>query len=103
MGGLGASIWKFPFKVTDHLEIPMPVGAHVLHVECQNGTPCMWAIVDINQPLVKQQFRIFGTGHPINENLGIYIGTFQQRAFVWHVFRAHDFVPAQDPLLETSQ
>jgi hypothetical protein len=81
-----ATIWKFPFRVDDVLEIEMPGVASILHVECQHGTPCVWAVVNPAAPKVIRRLRLFGTGRPITERLGRHIGTFQQGPFVWHVF-----------------
>jgi hypothetical protein len=85
------TIWKFPLEITDRPNIPMPGGAEVLSVQVQNGNPCIWAIVNPESPPAARQFRILGTGHPI-ENLSlstdIFIGTFQLPSYglVFHLF-----------------
>lgn len=81
-----ATIWKFPFRIDDVVEIEMPEISHILHVECHKGTPCIWAVVNPNDANVIRRFRLLGTGHPVSDELGRYIGTFQDRAFVWHMF-----------------
>ena len=83
------TIWKFAFKVDDEVAIEMPTDARIIHVETQNGIPCMWAIVDPKAALSTYKFRIFGTGQPLPDRTHTYIGTFQTHGgrFVWHVFR----------------
>lgn len=81
-----ATIWKFPFRIVDVVELEMPEASHILHVDCQHGVPCIWAVVDPERAPVVRRFRLFGTGHPITGTLGKHIGTFQQGGFVWHMF-----------------
>ena len=82
------TIYKYPFAVNDEVTILMPDGAKILHVDCQAGLPCVWAMVDPNKPEVPQHFYIFGTGHLIPELFGHdnHVATFQQGPFVWHMF-----------------
>ncbi len=81
------TIWKFQFDIGDAVEIEMPGDdAHILHVECQMGFPCVWAMVDPEKALVTRRFRLFGTGHPITDVVGKHVGTFQQGPLVWHMF-----------------
>ena len=83
------TIWKFPFAICKLIEIEMPQDARILHVECQQVTPCIWALVDPDAPKVARRFRLLGTGHhAIREDLGCHLGTFQQGPFVWHIFDA---------------
>lgn len=84
------SIWKFPIKnINDNISIEMPKDSYILTIRDQQGTACIWAIVDSEKPLVKRNFLIRGTGHDI-ENLSYdnYIGTFQLYggSLVFHVF-----------------
>jgi len=83
-------IFKYQIKVQDVVEIEMPQGASVLTVQAQYGVPCIWAIVDPEQPLETRHFRIFGTGQPIEieSALNCYINTFQllDGQFIGHLF-----------------
>jgi hypothetical protein len=81
------TIWKYPFEVTDNVSISMPGGAQILTVQAQNDTPCVWALVDPEAPKQTHHFRVYGTGHPIDEP-GQYLGTFQLYggSLVFHVF-----------------
>ena len=82
------TIWKFPLVVSDVTGAPMPRGAKVLCVQAQHDVPCIWALVDPDAPVEPREFRIIGTGHPITDELGPYVGTFQLMGggLVFHVF-----------------
>ncbi|MCK5235905.1 MAG: hypothetical protein KAR06_02880 [Deltaproteobacteria bacterium] len=91
-------IFKYPFKVSDEVRIGMPLGAHILTVQVQHGEPCIWAIVDPEQPHELRSFLVIGTGHLFSNDLSKsrYIGTFQlevgyarfsaREVFVGHLF-----------------
>lgn len=81
-------IWKFPIQIQDYQSIRMPTGAEILAVQVQGGSPILWALVDPSAPLVSRQLRIIGTGHPISDNPGKFVDTFQLGGFVGHVFDA---------------
>lgn len=83
------TVWKFSIPVADVVEIEMPQGAEILHVNEQHHCPTIWALVDPSQPMEKRQFRFAGTGHPIQEeHIGKFIGTFFQfdGSLVFHIF-----------------
>ena len=65
------------------------MGAEIIHIDVQEGTPCLWALVDPQTSIENRHFRIYGTGQEINEIEPIkYIGTFllYQRRLVFHLF-----------------
>lgn len=82
------TIHKFPLQVADSQEMKMPKDSTILTVQVQNGTPCLWALVDTDKEAEERFIRIIGTGHPVPENVLRYIGTFQvlEGTFVGHVF-----------------
>jgi hypothetical protein len=81
------TVWKFPFEVADQVVLRMPEGAEVLDVQAQDGVPTLWAVVDVDAPLVERRFELRGTGHPLGD-IGPYVGTFQLLGggFVGHLF-----------------
>lgn len=84
-----AEIWKFPLAVVSVNSLDMPKGAEILTVQTQGDIPCLWAMVDPDAEQERRYVEILGTGQPIFKADGCerrYIGTFQQRPFVWHVF-----------------
>lgn len=86
------AIWKFPLPVDDSVDVMMPAGARVLHLELQDGPMCLWALVDTEAPIVARTFHVIGTGNPAEHVTELpYIGSVQQPfvrevVFVWHVF-----------------
>lgn len=82
-------VFKYPLPLLyDWVRIPMPRGAEPLCVQMQDGRPCMWARVDIDEPVVTHHFRVAGTGHDLDDEVGRYIGTIQMHGgdLVLHVF-----------------
>jgi hypothetical protein len=81
------TIWKFPVSFETRFEVMMPAGAKVINVQTQIEAAQMWALVDTEQPAVRRQFMLVGTGHPIEEE-GEYVGTFLSRfgGLVLHLF-----------------
>lgn len=86
------TIYKFPLEVTDKQAVLMPTDAQILTVQVQGETPCIWAMVDPSHNSKEERFfEIFGTDHPIHEDMGVgreYVGTFQLRggSLVSHLF-----------------
>lgn len=82
------TIWKYELEVVGSQEIKLPTGFEVLSVQVQNGIPCLWVRVDALRPTHKTEIIIHGTGHPVPDTTGKYLGTFQMNggALVWHVF-----------------
>jgi hypothetical protein len=80
------TIWKFP--LTPDCALSMPVGSIILTVQVQEQIPCLWALVDPAAPHERRCFRTYGTGHPVADDSGEYIGTFQLNGgvLVFHVF-----------------
>ena len=81
-------VYKYPIKIDDIVELELPAGAEILHVEAQNDKLCLWALVDPEKPTLYRRIRIAGTGHTIKENIIRYINTFTlyEKALWFHVF-----------------
>lgn len=82
-------IFKYKLQTTDEQEIEMPLGADVLTVQVLNDEPYVYAKVNTNYTSIKYRFRIFGTGHQIEDEFsGKYIGTYQifNGSGVFHLF-----------------
>lgn len=83
-------VYKYQLVVTDRQKVTMPKDAKVLTIQVQNGTPCIWAMVEPKNPEEEVTIRIHGTGHNISDTERLeYIGTFQWRnyGFVFHAFK----------------
>jgi hypothetical protein len=88
---MNGSVWKYPLAVTDEddFKIEMKKGAQILHLDTQQGMPCLWALVDPNAPVEGRYFHIAGTGHPIEGyEFMKHIGSFMLYggSLVFHVF-----------------
>ncbi len=91
-------IWKFPIQPNfgnKYQSIYMPIGAKILTVQMQyehgvsveDGKPFIWAEVDPEEEgQDHRQFHIAGTGYGLSKNPRTYIGTWQDRWTVWHLF-----------------
>ena len=81
------TIWKQQLAITDTQIISVPGGSRFLTVQMQNGVPCIWYIVDTEESGRSQyEFTTVGTGNPIDELIGNYLGTYQKGPLVFHVF-----------------
>lgn len=84
------SIYKYGIEPKNEITIELPMGAKVLNIQMQHNVPQIWCLVDPSAEMEKRSFRLFGTGHEINEsgeNL-LYINTFQmyEDNLVFHLF-----------------
>lgn len=80
-------IWKFELD-SHYNTVEMPIGAEILSVHSQRDSVCIWALVNPNMEKETRYFDVFGTGHPIDVNSKIFIGTclVNNESLVWHVF-----------------
>lgn len=90
------TVWKFGPLQPEHwtVEIEMPAGAEVLHVNVQSRgldeDAYLWALVDPNAPKGLRRFFLVGTGQPLSEDAGRHVGTWDMMngRYVWHLFEA---------------
>jgi hypothetical protein len=84
------AIWKQVFNIEDEFTLALPIGSQILTVQSQDNNVYIWYLVpNTNAELYAQKFFIFGTGNPISmpiESTLKYIGTWQDKPFVWHLF-----------------
>ena len=83
------TIYKFPLDNTSgKYSFELPKDAEVLLVKVQRDVPCLWVKLDLDAPKIVRQFRLYGTGHPIEENSLYHHGSFfmQEGRFVFHLF-----------------
>ncbi|WCD44192.1 hypothetical protein Lumi_053 [Xylophilus phage Lumi] len=65
----------------------LPLGAKLRHVHMQHDMVCLWFEVDTNKPIKTRDFTMFGTGHPMPDNVPLeYCGTVHMGSFVFHVY-----------------
>lgn len=81
------TIYKYPIAITDKQTMILPAGAEFLSVQAQNNDLYTWVLLDTEKPKESVNVRIYGTGHPIEDNIKLkHIETIQIDSFVWHVF-----------------
>ena len=81
-------VYKTTLKVTDRQVVMVPRGAKFLTAQIQRGEPQLWFLCDEKEPITNRIIAIYGTGHPLPEDPGEYISTFQELGgdLIWHVF-----------------
>lgn len=81
------TIWKWPLPGVGNPSLQLPEGAKILTVQPQGPFMAfVWACVDPDAPLVSRVFATYGTGCAMPDDPGIYISTYQDGDFVWHVY-----------------
>ena len=91
-------IWRFELPITDRPRIEMPRGARVLPAPPNvrnRDTIEFWSEVDPDAPMEVREFRVVGTGNPMPDDCGPFIGTVITHVgmFVWHVYEAGVVAP----------
>ena len=83
------TIYKYTLNIEDTQVVALPPDATLLSVGEQNGQLQLWAMLDSTAAVITRHIRIFGTGHPVNEDTKLsFIGTVitMDGRLVWHVF-----------------
>jgi len=83
------TIHKYPLRITDTQDVPMPFGARILTAQLQNGGLSLWALVENGNTPEPREVRIVGIGNPADVEGFDYIATVQMGGdwqLVWHVF-----------------
>lgn len=84
------TIWKYP--LLPHCAHTMPAGAEILAVAAQSSDFCLWALVDDDREPQKRHFRVYGTGHPVDEKTpSKFLGTAFINGLVFHAFEVFPF------------
>jgi hypothetical protein len=87
-------VYKYPVVTTPALPtfglpvVRIPQGAQILDAQLQGQRLFLWALIDPGAELVGRQVHVVGTGWEIPPQYGelLYVSTFQDAGFVWHVF-----------------
>jgi len=89
------TIYKYPIKVVDTQTISMPEYSTIIKAGLDTqGTMCIWALVDPNNPNEDVEFSVLRTGNTLPElYLGDYVDSFSDGSFVWHVFLSQSLTP----------
>ena len=94
------TIYKFPIEITDEQKVRMPLSAKILCIQMQGGIPCIWAkVVSDDKCTGLTTILTFGTGNPVNDG-GDYIGTYQDKSLVFHVFTKKTPIYSSEPVTD---
>ena len=87
------TIWKFKLPFEKEFKILMPTKSKILCIQRdeKDNCPCLWALVNPENQKEPRYFKLFGTGHTIEDEEDFeleYIGTYQYQKgeFVGHIF-----------------
>lgn len=90
-------IHKYKLLGIGEQDVTLPVGAKIIEVRPQDGTICLWAIIQTgNVAWEKRKIRIIATGKEFDSRFLKFINTVHIEPFVWHVFEnmlIHDGTP----------
>lgn len=79
------TIHKFSLEVFN--ESTVVACSSPLTVQLQYDEVTLWALVDTEESSTKAFiFYVYGTGFEFDDEGLIYLGTVQQKYFVWHIF-----------------
>lgn len=85
---MALTIWKYPLTPFSLQNLSMPAGSRLLHVAEQDGSLCLWALVNPHPevPKVEIKVAVVGTGHPVPDEFD-HLGTVLtfDGSLVWHV------------------
>lgn len=82
-------IYKYDLPISDYPVVEMPVGAIIMSIQSQNDGVFIWALIDKQEEGREyREFVVFGTGHPIEEDLDTltYLESVMSNGYVWHIF-----------------
>lgn len=82
------NIHKFRLDLQDQQYINIDPNAVFLHVDVQDGIPCIWALVDTHVHKTSRPVRIYGTGQTIFFYEDQFLGTvlLESGKVVLHIF-----------------
>ena len=89
---MGRKIYRYRLDITDVVRLDLPEGADVLSVgpprDRRDGPLDLWAVVDPATETESRTFRVIGTGNPMPDFVGLFIGTVPMfgGSLIFHVF-----------------
>ena len=82
------TIYKYPLEIkNDTCNLLVPGYRRPLHVGLDpTGTPAIWMEVDTTSVPVPMTIFIVGTGFDFDPKGKLYLGSFVDGSFVWHIY-----------------
>lgn len=84
-----SEVWKTPITISDEQFISVPLGSKPLSCQMQDGTPCIWWLVDPHAPANSVSVHVYGTGqnmYTVASPEDSYFATVLDDGLVWHIF-----------------
>lgn len=82
---MAKTVWKYQFPKASKAAFEIPSHAIILRADMQDGTLCLWALVEPLNDKETREFSVVGTGHPVPP-FSDFVDTVMDAPFVWHVF-----------------
>lgn len=81
-------IWKWDLELVGQQRVNMPIGTKLLAAQLQRGELKIWGLCNEAYPLKSRVISVYGTGNPMPDDPGEFVGTFQMSggSLVFHVF-----------------
>ncbi len=85
-------IYKYELKIEDAGVITTPLDSTLLKIAEQDGKLFAWLMVDTTEDNTEMHFRIYGTGHEIDDcccgftDYNYFDSILMSNGLVWHVF-----------------
>jgi len=84
-------IYKYSVGIVSRQAIIMPKNAAILSIQFQDGSLCMWALVNPEAPNESRTFAVIGTGHDFPHDVDwTYLATVQDGSYIWHIFEVKE-------------
>jgi hypothetical protein len=84
------TIYKYPLTGHQRQVIQLPPSSLPLSLQLQQGQPCLWVLIETDQPKLDYVVRCYGTGHEVEKMpAGFeFLGTLQSSdgTLVFHFF-----------------
>lgn len=91
------TIWKFPiptkspdFGTGYRFEMEAPDVCLPRDLQAVDGDVFLWAEVDTDAPTRKNRMIVMGTGRELPPDAFMYIGSWRDGDFVWHLYHCYD-------------
>lgn len=78
------TVWKY--HLLPNCRLVMPTEAQILTIAAQGADICLWALVDPTRPSEWRNFRVYGTGHQVDDTPSRFLGTAFSDGMVFHAF-----------------
>jgi len=81
-------IYKYPLEIVDEQLVKLPEDSIILTVRVQRNKVYLWVEVDTTKPLLERIIYTRGTGQPVDDVHGVYLGTYEYFGgeLIYHVY-----------------